>query len=283
VLICGDCSTPNNDGESFCSNCGAYLVWQRERDDAGNKGPANVAKPRTDPGQVKETVLMPKLPPPPDRAPRHPHDVGDNFRPVLRTPRGTRTTTGTQEPFPTTITAQKRTDSVSAGGNHPEEADGTLGEVKPGRPASPVPDGAPPRRDVIAPAPGELVCGRCGAGNKPERSFCRRCAASLKEAAVVPTPPWWRRLLSRPARKPPPAGTRPKRKRRRFPLRLMAFLAVVGLAVGSAYFFRTEIADVVNWLQDNLATLNQRAQSITGAELGTGSWTGHELALVPHT
>jgi hypothetical protein len=266
VLICGDCSTPNNDGESFCGNCGAYLVWQRERDDAGNKGPADVAKSRTDPGTVKETVLMPKLPPPPDRAPRRAHDAGDKTGTVLRTPpSGARTTTGTQEPFPTIITAQKRADSVSAGGKHTEETNAGLGEVKPGRPANPVPDSPPPQRDEIAPAPGELVCGRCGAGNKPERSYCRRCATSLKEAAIAPAPPWWRRLITRPARKPPPAGTRPKRKRKRFPFRLVAFLAVVGLAVGAAFFFRTEIADVVNWIQNNLATLMQHAQSITAS------------------
>jgi hypothetical protein len=43
--------------------------------------------------------------------------------------------------------------------------------------------------------------------NDPSRRFCRRCAASLAEAAVVKTP-WWRRFI--PRRRAAVAGTRPR-------------------------------------------------------------------------
>jgi hypothetical protein len=59
--------------------------------------------------------------------------------------------------------------------------------------------------------PGDLICGQCGTGNAPSRRFCRRCGASLVEAAVVATP-WWRRIF--PARIASRAGTRPDAIRR---------------------------------------------------------------------
>jgi hypothetical protein len=71
VLICGECSTQNNDGESFCANCGAYLVWQGEK---GEPRKGGIARP--DPGDGSTTVLMPKLPPSPDHAPGHPSGNG---------------------------------------------------------------------------------------------------------------------------------------------------------------------------------------------------------------
>ncbi|HEX4704274.1 MAG TPA: zinc ribbon domain-containing protein, partial [Pseudonocardiaceae bacterium] len=56
--------------------------------------------------------------------------------------------------------------------------------------------GTPQRRP---PAPGDLICGKCGEGNAPNRQFCRRCAASLVEAGEV-RPPWWRRWLPKRTR-----------------------------------------------------------------------------------
>ncbi|MFI7482647.1 hypothetical protein ACH9EU_09535 [Kocuria sp. M1R5S2] len=48
-------------------------------------------------------------------------------------------------------------------------------------------------------APGEVACPRCGAGNSPERHFCRRCALELGRTghAVPAEPP------------PPPPRRRP--------------------------------------------------------------------------
>lgn len=66
---------------------------------------------------------------------------------------------------------------------------------------------AAPSRTV---KPGDLICSRCGEGNKPERRFCRRCGNSLVEAVVVKTP-WWRKLLRRRKRELK-AGERPDRR-----------------------------------------------------------------------
>ncbi|MGH2690415.1 MAG: zinc ribbon domain-containing protein, partial [Actinomycetota bacterium] len=64
------------------------------------------------------------------------------------------------------------------------------------------------------PEPGDLVCQTCGAGNKPDRKFCRLCGASLVAAPVERRPSWWRRLLGR-RRRPVAAGERPMRARAR--------------------------------------------------------------------
>ena len=42
-------------------------------------------------------------------------------------------------------------------------------------------------------APGDLVCGQCGAGNLATRKFCKRCGSSLEDARPVGRPSWWRR------------------------------------------------------------------------------------------
>jgi ribosomal protein L40E len=60
------------------------------------------------------------------------------------------------------------------------------------------------------PAPGELICGQCGAGNAPTRKFCHSCGSSLQDAPVV-ADPWWRKLIPRRRRKVYEAGSRPGR------------------------------------------------------------------------
>lgn len=76
--------------------------------------------------------------------------------------------------------------------------------------------------------PGDLVCGSCGAGNDPERRFCRRCGASLVAAAVMPKPPWYRRLFRRRPKAQVVAGTRPDAKKRKRGLKSRAQYAVSG-------------------------------------------------------
>ncbi|HEY0639601.1 MAG TPA: zinc ribbon domain-containing protein [Pseudonocardiaceae bacterium] len=73
---------------------------------------------------------------------------------------------------------------------------------------------APSEPDDRPLSPGDLVCGRCGAGNSPTRRFCRRCAASLVEAAVVRRP-WWHRFLPRRDRHLRRTGERPPVRRLR--------------------------------------------------------------------
>jgi hypothetical protein len=84
------------------------------------------------------------------------------------------------------------------------------------------------------PVPGEVPCGRCGAGNAPGRRFCRACGAELTQAAAPARLSWWRRLLARlrlRRRRGFEAGTRRRvpqpRSRRRGLLLTSAALAVV--------------------------------------------------------
>src|SRR5699024_1222381 len=84
----------------------------------------------------------------------------------------------------------------------------------------------PARTEEPPPAPGELICGACGAGNAPHRKFCRRCGATLEDAPVQGKAGWWQRRRQRRAarRAGPAAGTRPKTRRRRFPVKTVVVL-----------------------------------------------------------
>jgi hypothetical protein len=59
--------------------------------------------------------------------------------------------------------------------------------------------------------PGDLICGVCGAGNSPDRKFCRRCGNSLAAAtvAVADHVPWYRRIFHRATSQRMAAGERP--------------------------------------------------------------------------
>lgn len=111
-------------------------------------------------------------------------------------------------------------------------------ETDPGRSAVPVRQPAAAVRRSQAPAParleqlpsGSLICGSCGAGNDPERRFCRSCGGSLAGAQAVRRPPWWRRLFR--GEKTYLAGTRRRPKNRiRRGVRWVAVLAAVAAVV----------------------------------------------------
>jgi hypothetical protein len=254
VLICGECSTRNNDGESFCANCGAYLVWQGDQEKPSKNAKAG---PEADPGAGK-TVLMPKVPAPPDHGPAS--QRGTRMDQPSSVPRVTRLPgTFPEEEAAGVIRAEKPLKPAIGDSTEPPP------EVKPGRRTTPLEPGPPPLKDETPPAPGELICGRCGTGNNRERHYCRRCAASLDEAAVVPPLPWWRRLASPRPKAPLPAGTRPKRKRRHFPLRLVSFLAVLGVLGGAAYVGWESVRAAVARAQDELMDGNILAQDMTAS------------------
>ena len=255
MLICGECSTRNNDGESFCANCGAYLVWQGDKEKPSRDAKAG---PEADPGDGK-TVLMPKVPAPPDHGPASQRST--RMDQPSSVPRVTLLPgTFPEEEAAGVIRAEKPLKPVP-GGDRTEPPP----EVKPGRRTTPLETSPPPPKDETPPVPGELICGRCGAGNNRERHYCRRCAASLAEAAVVPPLPWWRRLASRRPKAPLPAGTRPKRKRRHFPVRLVSFLAVLGVLGGAAYAGRGAIDTAVAQVQDRFLSSDKRATSVTAS------------------
>jgi hypothetical protein len=62
--------------------------------------------------------------------------------------------------------------------------------------------------------PGDRICGQCGTGNDPQRKFCNRCGASLKEAEVFTLTLWQRIVRRLRHRKVRAAGDRPKTRRR---------------------------------------------------------------------
>jgi ribosomal protein L40E len=88
--------------------------------------------------------------------------------------------------------------------------------VKPGATKAKAPPrpAAPQKRAIN---PGDLICGGCGEGNPPDRNWCRRCGASLKEAEVFHAS-WWKRVRSKMRRrkKVRAAGERPRSRRRLF-------------------------------------------------------------------
>lgn len=138
------------------------------------------------------------------------------------------------------------------------------GSTNPGpQQPAPVRPGTPLPRPVRPPTsyhdeepinPGDLICGQCGAGNKPTRKFCRRCGHDLKEA-VVARIPWWKRIFRRKP-KVKQAGARPKQRRNRAarsPMRLLRILLVLlALAAGSYFaypFLRNGVGLVLDRVQ----------------------------------
>ena len=214
MLICGDCSARNDDGERFCNNCGAYLVWQRVPDVADEKRPL-----RTDPG--------------PSRSP----DVTTAQLPIVSGPADPRP--AVQTPTNTGMTATR--DAADAGAGVEERQPGKAGIRVPAKTVPLSLDEEPEQY------PGGVICRRCGAGNRPEANFCRQCGASLGDAVVAPpVPPWWRQILGRTKAPALPAGSRPgRRKQRRFPAGAVSVLTVLGLFGGVAYAGRDVVVAAV--------------------------------------
>ena len=92
---------------------------------------------------------------------------------------------------------------------------------KPTAPATPRPrPTAAPAPAEAAPAPDDIICPACGAGNRPERRFCRRCATQLKSSAPVGSSAQ------------PTAGSRPKGWSTRFPFTaVFVLLVLLGIIV----------------------------------------------------
>lgn len=267
MLICGDCSARNDDGESFCTNCGAYLEWQRppagavDRPRAATSGPG----PKTPPGPRPDTAELPQITVPPVPT------AGESTERRQRTPRGRRSAAGTGNPGQSgTVLAGSPPGGAGGGGQESMRdpvGDRNKGDtvavidvepaaVKPGQRITSAPRVLPTDSEAST-AAGELVCATCGTGNQADRSFCRRCAASLlvdpgTDFSEVPRLSWWRRLFRRPEGRALPAGTRPRWKSRRFPTRSAALVAVLGLLGGGAYANRDSIGGAPQRVLDEL-------------------------------
>lgn len=292
MLICGDCSARNDDGENFCTNCGAYLEWQRPPAGAVDRPQAATSGPG--PKAPLDTAELPQITVPPVRTAGEP-------RPG--TPHGRRSAAAGNE-------SSGRSGTVRAGGaggarqGTGPESDGDVraksdpvavidvepAAVKPGQRISSAPRVIPADREASTVA-GELVCATCGTGNQTGRSFCRRCAASLAvepvaEAAEAPRLSWWRRLFRQPEGKALPAGSRPRSKSRRFPTRSAALVAVLGLLGGGAYANSDSIGGAPQRVMDELLdrsvvptemnasdSIKDRVPELAGDTFSNTSWS----------
>ena len=275
MLICGDCSARNNDGERFCSNCGAYLVWQRTPAEAEEQRPVATGS-GTSPGPDVTTAQLPIVPGPSDT--RRTGSSVTASRDLRDSGRSGGVTSGAHMADNARLNAPEST-GVRATGDAANHGAG-LEERQPGKEGDLVPPKARPHppHDEPTQFPGGLICRRCGAGNKPEVHFCRQCGASLQEAAPAPPPPpWWRQIFSRT--KPPalPAGTRPRwRKQRRFPTGAVSVLAVLGLFGGVAYLGRDVMAAAVMRVVDEIWEKPISVQTTNASSFEPGR--GAELA-----
>lgn len=198
--VCGVCGAVNQVGEDFCGKCGSYLDWESEAT-ASEPEPVvervTVEKPPTAVGRVKSAVGL---------ASAHTSDDASEGQERSVAEAGEQA----REPHPEATAAEP------------------VAAVQPGT-AAPRPRRRPTTTVDQPVQHGDLICGRCGAGNKPDRRFCRRCGQDLVEAEVTQLP-WWRRTLVRVQRQRPNAGARPKQRRSRRRIRSLAF-GVVILAV----------------------------------------------------
>jgi hypothetical protein len=150
-------------------------------------------------------------------------------------------------PAPTAALPAVATGAAAKGGAGPQQP----AAVRPGAPQPrPLPKQAP--ADEPPPAPGDLICGSCGAGNTPSRKFCRRCGTSLAEAKVQPQRSRWSRFWRPDPKQGPVAGTRPKQRRRRFPVRPFAALAIIGTLITLSIVFRPQLDDARVTVMDRL-------------------------------
>ena len=267
MLICGECGARNDDGESFCSACEAYLGWQRPAAAEGKAsppGPRTVARPEPPP----ETVVLPQIP--------APQKAKSSHSPRLQSPAGkraaeggTRLTKGAEVAGKVGTSAGHRTVPDSAAGTKPLDfPDGEPIPVKPGERVTRAPQ-LDRERGRPHPDAGPLLCATCGTGNQRDRSFCRRCAASLvPDTLAQPTPrlPWWKRMMRSPEQRALPAGSRPKSKSRRFPTKSAASLAVLGLLGGAASANSDSIGRAPERVADEFLQREVSPTGVTGSD-----------------
>ncbi|WP_243075107.1 hypothetical protein [Microbacterium sp. SS28] len=203
-IVCLECGARNRPGEDFCGECGAYLAWEGDAaTSGGTPSEATDAAPRADSAaeagspEARPSATEPVDPAAPAGAP-------------AATPTESTPAVVPVKPLWTWDTADPPT----------AEPEG-LAMRKPTAPAAPHRRPAPaPLPAEPPPGPGDVRCPACGAGNRPERRFCRRCAAPLAAPRAADT-------SAQPA-----AGSRPKGRSTRFPFTAVIVLAVLlGLIV----------------------------------------------------
>ena len=236
MIVCGQCGA-RNENEAFCGECGAFLEWEGEKVEPE---PARVLY--AEPVAAEQPGLV-------ERA-RTAIGIGAEERHADKA-----------ESLPPPIV----TEPVAATPAAPAPA-----PVRPGVAAPKVPRRSVPLDDR-RPAPGEIVCGACGAGNVPTRKFCRRCGADLVDAPVVKNP-WWRRIFTRTHAPGPVAGTRPERvTRKKLPSRPVLFAILVAVLAVAAYVQRGPLRNVADTVLDRVkGTQLVNPKAITASDAAPG-------------
>ncbi|MEU6347261.1 hypothetical protein ABZ883_40715 [Streptomyces sp. NPDC046977] len=238
VIECTQCGKRCEPGEQFCGSCGAFLEWTE---------PAAATSPRP-------AAAVPEQPAPrtsvraesPAEAPAVPPDVPPRpeTAPVQAVPMQAAPAPGSAA---SAVTAPVQ---PSAGPVQPRAGEPVAARPRPTAVSAP---------DEPPPAPGDLICGQCGAGNVPTRRFCRRCGTSLADAPAAPRASWWRRLFTRRPRTAPAAGDRPgpgfsgRVRRPRF----LVPVLVVAVLCAAVFALRPQLRQATEAVKDRLATAQQ--------------------------
>lgn len=204
---CPACGTANGETDDFCGNCGSYLGWS-------DQTPATPPAPRPAPEPGAPPAPAPAPEPAPEPAPAPAPPPAAEPPPSQRTAPSRRTafsrrTSPSRRPAPEEPAAQPPTPEATAPPTPPPAATPAPATSAPPPDAVPDPDATPiapvrPARAVTQrpvvrpvsqePAPEGPPCPVCGTPNKPDRRFCRRCAAPLTATAPVARLPWWRTM-----------------------------------------------------------------------------------------
>lgn len=257
MIVCGSCGSRNEDGESFCGECGAYLEWDGEK--IQPEPVVAAATPEPVPESTESKGLVERV-----RAAVGPGSVhrGD--------PAGMADQPVSAEPAeePVSTLAPPVPGSAPAPSSRAPTAQ---------RPAAPV---AKPRRRELPPdehriRPGEVVCAACGAGNVPTRKFCRRCGADLQDAPTTATDAWWRRLFRRRTAGGPLAGARNTVRSRRYAAQVWLAVILAALIAGG-FVARGYVGGVVDVVRDRV----EGQQPMNPTRMATSSaQPGHPAAM----
>lgn len=269
MLICTTCGTRNQDDEHFCAECGAYLAWEGERVEETAAAPvvAPAATPvtpaaatpstqRTEPAPAAtRRTASPATTAPPTSAPTSPAPTAGAAAAVPPAAATHPSTTPVPDAEPQAGTTRSRAEALLARPADPPPTprprnDGPA-PVLPGARAPRPRTALPAPADEPPPAPGDQVCGQCGAGNVASRKFCRRCGESLVDAPVVPRASWWTRVTTRRPRELA-AGARPRVPRRPFRARYVVLPAILLLLVAGVWSQRERLSDLYDTVVDRV-------------------------------
>jgi ribosomal protein L40E len=231
MIVCGQCGERNPSDAQFCGSCGAFLEWEGAQVDAapGASVPASGGSAPV----ATSAVGSPPVGSPPVGSP----PVGSP--PVGSPPVGS-------VPVASSGPAVRAAEPAATAA---EPAVVQPGEQQVRRRVQAPPDDRPA-------APGEVVCGSCGAGNDPQRRFCRRCGTALTAGAVTGRLSWWRRLWGRLAgRRVYQAGDRRRRAQpARFPGWVLVIVVVLLLCFAALGPGRPAINWAVTEVEDRTST-----------------------------